>query len=104
MTVRELLTLTLEVLTSSSYLACKRRAVLGAETEAELDSLPIKAVSYSYDGNSKRYRFTHPKSYRIGCVSNTIQSNYDRILIEIESKSDHIVRNTESGKVICAYF
>jgi hypothetical protein len=40
-TIRGLLTLTLEVLTSSGYLACKRRAVLGADTAAELGSLPI---------------------------------------------------------------
>jgi hypothetical protein len=29
------------VLTSPGYLACKRRAVLGADTAAELGSLPI---------------------------------------------------------------
>jgi hypothetical protein len=40
-TIRELLTLTLQVPTSSGYLACKRRAVLGAETAAELGSFPI---------------------------------------------------------------
>jgi hypothetical protein len=40
-TNRELLILTMYVLTSSRYLACKRRAVLGADPAAELGSLPI---------------------------------------------------------------
>jgi hypothetical protein len=65
LTIRELLTLTLEVLTSSGYLACKRHAVLGADQAAELGSLPIYAVRYSHDRNLKRYRFTHPKFSRI---------------------------------------
>jgi Integrase core domain len=40
-TIRELITLTLYVLTSSGYLACKRRAVLGADKAAELGSFPM---------------------------------------------------------------
>jgi hypothetical protein len=43
-------------------------------------------------------------SYSIGYVSNTIRSNFDRIVIEIESKSGRIVKNTYSGKVIRAHF
>jgi p-aminobenzoyl-glutamate transporter AbgT len=43
-------------------------------------------------------------SYRIGYVSNTLRSNFDRILIEIESKSNRIAKRMYSGKVICACF
>jgi hypothetical protein len=44
-------------------LSCKRRAALGADTAAELGSLPISAVSYFHDRNVRRYGFTHPKGY-----------------------------------------
>jgi hypothetical protein len=46
----------------SIQLQSTSRAVLGADTAAELGSLPIKAVSCSHDRHFKLYRFTHPKA------------------------------------------
>jgi hypothetical protein len=57
--IRELPTITLEVLTSSGYFARMRHAELGADRAAELGSLLIYEFHYYHHRNLKLYRFTH---------------------------------------------